>query len=104
MFRIIGRIFSAIKCSLDEKSRQHRQFRQKQGEIYREGLTENKLRDQLMHIVAEMHNDPTIASVKIGIAKEGLPFISSIIPQLECEVIPCAVPTEFVLVPRNSFI
>lgn len=104
MFKVIGRIARAIKCSLDEKSRQRRQFKQKQNEIYREGLTENKLRDQLMHIVSEMYNDPSITSVKISIAREGLPFISGIIPQLECEVIPCAVPTEFVLVPRNSFI
>lgn len=104
MIKSIVRIFKAIKCATDEKNRQRRQFKQKQGEIYREGLTESKLRDQLTHIVTEMRADPSITSVRIEIAKEGLPFISGLIPQLECEVISCASPTEFVLMPRDSYV
>ena len=104
MIKSIINIFKAAKIASEEKNRQKKQFKQKQGEIYREGLIESKLREQITSIVEGMYEDPSITSVKIEIAEEGLPFASGIISQLECEVASCASPAEFILYPRNSFI
>lgn len=104
MIKAIVRIVLAIKCALDERNRQRKQFKQKQSEIYKEGFTESKLREQLNGLIAEMYEDPSIVSVKISISKEALPFISGIIPTLQCEVNPCASPTEYILTPLDTFV
>lgn len=104
MFKAILRIFAAIKCAYNEKNRQRKQFKQKQSEIYSEGFTESKLRDQLMQVVTGMYKDPSITSVRIKIAKEAIQFISGVLPQLECEVVKCTDPSEFILMPRYTYV
>lgn len=103
MLKSIAGVFRAIKIAQSERNRQKRQFRQKRNEIYREGLVETKLREQLAQIVSEMYADPSIISVKIEIARNGVPFASSILSQLECEVVSCGV-NQYRLYPRDSYI
>lgn len=100
---ILG-LFKAIKCALDERNRQSKAFRQKQQEIYREGLIEAKLNEQIMQAVDLLYSDDNIDSIQISIAEVGLPFLSSILPSLQCEVLECASPTEFILLRINSFV
>ena len=59
MIKAIIRIFAAIKCSLQEKNRQSRQFQQKQREVYNESLIEVKLMQQLQYIVDERSEEHT---------------------------------------------
>lgn len=104
MFKGIIEIFKAIKCALNEKSRQAKQFKQKQNEIYQEGLTEVKLSEQLSQILDEMYADASITSVTIQVADAALPFLSDLLPKLHCEVIPCAEATKFILLKDETYI
>lgn len=104
MFKGIVEIIQAIKCAITEKNRQARQFKQKQSEIYKEGLLEVKLGEQLTQILNEMYADESITSVTIQVADIALPFLSELLPNLHCEVIPCAEATKFILLKDDTYI
>ena len=104
MFKGIIEIFKAIKCAMAEKTRQSKQFKQKQNEIFQEGLTEVKLYEQLSQILEEMYADNSITSVTIKVADAALPFLSGLLPNLHCEVIPCAEATQFILLKDDTYI
>lgn len=104
MFKGLIEIFKAIRCALNEKTRQSKQFKQKQNEIYQEGLTEVKLSEQLFQILDEMYADDSIASVKIQVADTALPFLSDLLPKLHCEVISCAEATQFILLKNETYL
>ena len=104
MVKHVISIVQALKCAANEKNRQARQFKQKQNEIYNEGITEVKLQEQLMQILDEMYQDPSVSTVTIEVAKSGLPYLSDILPRLHCVVIPCAEPTKFILLKDETYI
>lgn len=97
MIKSIIKIFQAIKCATAEKTRQSRQFKQKQREIYSESLAEAKLSEQLNYIVSEMAQDCDINYVHIRIAPEAKPFITEAINHLPVEVIACAEENEYII-------
>lgn len=98
VIKSIIRIFQAIKCAAAERTRQSRQFKQKQHEIYNESLVEVKLNEQLQFVLDEMIRDHDINYVKIRIAPTAMPFITEAISHLPVEVIECAEKNEFLLV------
>lgn len=100
----IIRIFKAIKCHLAEKNRQQKQYKQKQNEIYQEGLAEVSLRNQIKAVLDIMDQDPHIQALTIEIAQEGLPFASEILETLHCEVIPCTNPGQYILMRTESYV
>ena len=97
MIKAIIRIFAAIKCSLQEKNRQSRQFQQKLREVYNESLIEVKLMQQLQYIVDEMINDPTIETIRIRFAQSALPFVEDAFAHTPLRVTECAEETEFII-------
>lgn len=100
----IVRIFKALKCYFEEKNRQQRQYKQKQNEIYQEGLAEVSLRNQIKAVLDIMDQDSDIQALTIEIAQEGLPFASDILESLHCEVIPCTEPGRFILMRTESYV
>lgn len=98
------RIFKALKCHFEEKNRQQKQYRQKQHEIYQEGLVEVSLRNQIKAVLDIMDQDPDIQALTIEIAQEGLPFVSDILETLHCEVIPCTEPGRYIFMHTESYI
>ncbi len=104
MFKGMIRIFKAIKCSLEEKNRQKKQYKQKQYEIYQEGLAEVSLRNQIKAVLDIMDQDPSIQALTIEIAQEGLPFASDILESLHCEVIPCTQTGQYMLMRTESYV
>lgn len=97
IFSSVVRIVKAIQCALQEKSRSTRQFKQKQKELYMEGLTETKVNQQLQYYVTEMQNDPEINYIRIRFAREASPFIMSALSRVTSEVIECAEENEYVI-------
>lgn len=100
----VGKIYDALRARINEKTRDRREFKNRQKAIYNEGLIQFKLKEQLTNEVRKMDEDPSITSIRVRILPNAMPFLSSVVDMLDCKVQECSTPGELLLIKVEEYL
>ncbi len=98
ILQALSQVFGAIKYRISNVNVSEKELRARKRSLYNENFITCQLQSQLEEVLEEFDNfERPVVYIRVVIDPMAIPFLSKIQNSLDCSIIQCATPGEYIL-------